>query len=99
MMSGRSTGVRKVLHDHLAELRPEKDCSCIPKPIGTFSCTGFLFPQHKTPRRAPAAAAFGFGAARGLGVPGLWVVGGGRELISFASAASGLLRRLIGSRR
>jgi len=47
MMSGRITGVRKVLHDHLAERMPEKDCASIPKPIGMFSCTGFLPPNTK----------------------------------------------------
>lgn len=46
MMSGRITGVRKMLHDNLAELMPEKDFAFILKPIGTFSFPGFLSPQH-----------------------------------------------------
>ena len=46
VMSGRTTGARKVLHDHLAELMPEKDFAFILKPIGTFSFPGFLSPQH-----------------------------------------------------
>ena len=61
-MSGRITGVRKVLHDHLAELRPEKDFAVILKPIGTFSCTGFLSPNTK-----PGRPALGQGAERGGG--------------------------------
>ena len=62
MVLGRITGVRKVLHGNLAELMPEKDCSFIPKPIGTFSCTGFLPPNTK-----PGRPALGQGAERGGG--------------------------------
>ena len=45
MMSGRITGVRKMLHDNLAELMPEKDFSFILKQIGMFSYTG-LSPEQ-----------------------------------------------------
>ena len=45
MMSGRITGVGKMLHDNLAELMPEKDFSFILKQIGMFSFTG-LSPEQ-----------------------------------------------------
>ena len=45
MMSGRITGVGKMLHGNLAELMPEKDFSFILKQIGMFSFTG-LSPEQ-----------------------------------------------------
>ena len=40
MMSGRIKGVRKLLHDELKALHPEKDWGFILSQIGMFSFTG-----------------------------------------------------------